>query len=401
MKRILFVDDEQHVLDGLRDLLFKQRREWDMAFALGGEAALGQMQSAPFDVIVSDLRMPGMDGAELLARVKQRFPATTRIVLAGHTELRAMERAVAVAHQFLGKPCDSETLRVVIERTCTLQALLQDESIRRVVGNIDRLPSVPSTYVELTRAIGGQDASMAEIARIVESDPAMCGKLLQIVNSAYFGLAQRMTSIRQAVSYLGLELLKGLVLNVHVFAAVQVAPSAGFSLDALQKHSLRTGRLARQFSKDPKLADDAFTAGVLHDIGKLVLAMCLQQRFGQVARAVVEHARPFHLVEADLLGVTHAEIGAYLLGVWGLPFAVVEAVAHHHAPSRVTGSSFEVVAVVHAAEVLAATLDPDPSEPMSDQELDLAALERAGLAGELPRWRALAQKEIDGVRRAG
>jgi HD-like signal output (HDOD) protein len=401
MKRILFVDDEQQVLDGLRDMLFKQRREWDMAFVLGGDAALAEMNDAPFDVIVSDMRMTGMDGAELLARVKQRFPATTRIVLAGHSEQQAMERAVAVAHQVLGKPCDSETLRVVIERTCTLQALLQDQAIRRVVGKIDRLPSVPSTYLELTRTIGSQDASMAEIARIVESDPAMCGKLLQIVNSAYFGLAQRMTSIRQAVAYLGLELLKGLVLNVHVFAAAQVAPSPGFSLEVLQQHSLRTGRLARQFLRDPKLADDAFTAGVLHDIGKIVLAMSLQQRFVEVTRAVIENKRPFHRVEADLLGVTHAEIGAYLLGVWGLPFAVVEAVAHHHSPGRVSGSSFEVVAVVHAAEVLSATLDPDPSEPMSDEELDVGALERAGLAGEIPRWRALAQKEIDGVRRAG
>jgi HD-like signal output (HDOD) protein len=388
MRRVLFVDDEQNVLDGLRNMLRRQRHVWDMVFARGAQAALVELEKAPFDVVVSDMRMPVTNGAALLQTVKQRYPSVARIILSGYVEHEAVVGALPVAHQFLSKPCDPETLRIVVERACELQALLTDEAIRSVVGRLDTLPSVPRTYWELRRVVDEPNVSAGDIASIVEKDPAMSVKILQLVNSAYFGLARRMTSVRHAVSYLGIELLKGLALTAHVFATMEASRVEGFSLDQLQRNSLLTAQLARQLPADSKRAEEAFTAALVHDIGKIVVAVVLPDRFSEIVRTARATGRSFHVVERELLGVTHAEIGAYLLGVWGLPFTIVEAVAYHHRPSSMVSSELcDVLAAVHVADAL---VDKDAAAPVDDK-LDIAFLERAGLADRLPIWRTKAE----------
>ena len=400
-KRILFVDDEQNVLHGLQDILRKHRKQWDMVFALGGEQALTELSKAPFDVVVSDMRMPGMDGATLLRHVQQEYPNVARLVLSGHAEREAVMRALPVAHQFLSKPCDAQMLRQVIERTCTLQALLHDDTVRTIVGRLERLPSVPRCYLELTTAISEPDSNLAKVGPIVEKDPAMSAKVLQLVNSAFFGAGQRITSVNRAVLYLGIELIQGLALSAEVFATLQGMPlDARFSLDRLQEHSLLTARLARRFVTDPKKADEAFAAAIVHDIGKIILALSFGSQYGEVLQSARARRLPGHVVEKEILGVTHAEVGAYLLGVWGLPYSIVEAVAYHHAPHLATGAP-EVVAAVHVADMLVDTmLDGDPAGSETDL-LDGVFLEEKGLSAMLPQWRALAVREFEVLSAAG
>ena len=187
MRRVLFVDDEHRILDGLQDLLRNIRPRMEMVFALGGESALNEMSKAPFDVIVSDMRMPGMDGAMLLRKVKEQYPEVARIILSGYADRNAIFMALGVSHQFLSKPCDSDRLCEVIERACKLRALLTDETLRKAVGGIEKLPSVPVMYQQLMIAMAGPEGSMQTITRIIEQDPAMCAKVLQLVNSACFG----------------------------------------------------------------------------------------------------------------------------------------------------------------------------------------------------------------------
>src|SRR5689334_13318739 len=244
--RILFVDDEASILDGLQNLLHKQRHLWHMVFSQSGEAALAELQKAPFDVIVSDMRMPGMDGATLLAAVKDSYPNVARIVLSGQAERDALIKALPIAHQFLSKPCDGEMLRVVIERACRLQRLLTDETIRTAIGKLDALPSAATTYSDLTQALASPDVGLTTVAAVVERDPAMAAKVLQLVNSAYFGLSQRITSVAQAMVYLGADTMKGLVLTSQVFALAEQKQVQGLSVDALQEHSLMTARLAKR-----------------------------------------------------------------------------------------------------------------------------------------------------------
>lgn len=391
-KRILFVDDEVQVLDGLRNLFRRQRHVWDMAFVTSGEAALAELNRAPFDVIVSDMRMPGMDGATLLRHVKADHPGVVRIVLSGHAERAAMVRALSVAHQFLSKPCEAESLRAALERTCALRDLLANDVIRRAAGQLDRLPSAPAAYWELAQALAQPDVVWQDVAAIVERDTAMAVKVLQLVNSPFFGLSRQVVSVQQAVMYLGIELLKGLSLGAHVFATLPSVDVPGFSLEQFQRHAQQTAQLARRFVNDPVRIDEAFTAAMVHDIGQIVLGLGMPAEFGAVCREVELTGRSVEDVERARLGVTHATVGAYLLGLWGLPFTIVEAVAYHHSPSAVPGGPREVLAALHVSEAFA-----DASDKGGDAEpvIDRRFIEDAGLGTRLEQWAVLVRRDAD------
>jgi len=396
MRRVLFVDDEARILEGLRRMLRPQRHEWEMAFAPGGEAALALMEASPFDVIVSDMRMAGMDGATLLCRVRELYPQMVRIVLSGHTELSTALRVVPVAHQFLAKPCDAEMLRVAIERACHLKALLSDGSIRRTVTALGDLPSLPRTYEALTQALADPDTSLQKVARIIEQDVGISAKVLQLVNSAFFGISHSMTNIQGAVSYLGINTLKNLVLSVEIFRAFKPQRELqGFCLEKLQHHAQLTAHIAARLPMPKHLADIAVVAGMLHDVGKLILAWKISEHFEKVLGEAQAENCPVYQVEERLDGFSHAEIGAYLLGLWGLPYTVVEAVALHHGPNRVPHQSFDAISAVYVANLLAHEIEDSSSGNSTVYNLDnyQEELTALGVADKIPEWRAMA-KEI-------
>ncbi|HZU83404.1 MAG TPA: response regulator [Polyangiaceae bacterium] len=384
MKRVLFVDDEPALLAGLRDRLRKHRREWDMVFALGGEAALAECARGAFDVVVSDMRMPEMDGATLLGRIQKEYPSTVRIVLSGHAERAAVMRALPVAHQYLSKPCDVETLRSVISRACALRDLMNDAALRSVVGRVDRLPSVSAIYTDLTTVLARDAASIDDVVRVVERDPAMCLKLLQIVNSAFFGLPRRVSAMREAISYLGIELLKSLVLAAQIFSSAEGAggPDAGW-LSAVQRHSMKVGRVTRAIAAQDR--EDAFMAGMLHDVGMILLALTDRARVSDIVESARSGGVPCHVAERERLGVTHAEVGAYILGTWGVPFVIAEAVAGHHEPANLGGSCFDLATALHVAECLVTEHDERAGDRLAP--LDLEHLEKVGALGLVPAWR--------------
>jgi putative nucleotidyltransferase with HDIG domain len=397
-KRILFVDDEQSLLDGLRDILRKQRHEWDMVFARGGEAALDELSKCAFDVVVSDMRMPGMDGATLLREVQKTYPRTARIVLSGHADRDAVMRTVPVAHQYLSKPSDAGVLRTVIEDACRLQGLLDDDVIQVVACGLDKLPSAPRCFLELTEAMTGSAGGLASVAGIIERDPAMSAKVLQLANSAYFGAGHHVTSVQRAVVYLGVDLIQSLVSTTQVFDTLRDSePPEVVALQAIQEHSLLTARLAKRLITDPARAEEAFAAGLVHDIGKIVLARAYRERYADVLALARRDRRPSYQVEKEVLGVTHAEAGAYLLGVWGLPAPIVETVAHHHTPRIVGAATREVLAAVHVANALTHGLTG--SEPRLDDAnaIDASYFNEAGLPSPLERWYEIAASELSGL----
>jgi HD-like signal output (HDOD) protein/ActR/RegA family two-component response regulator len=345
MKRILFVDDEPQILQALGNLLRKQRRTWEMVFASGGQAALEEMAKAPVDVIVSDMRMPEMDGATLLQKAKALYPSTARIVLSGQADRDLIVRVLPVSHQYLSKPCDGATLRRAIERACEIHALLENPSLRGEIGRIDHLPSTPEAYSQLRRSLARHDSCAEDVSRIVERDPAMTAKILQMVSSSYFGQPPAaVSSIRTAVSHIGLDVLGQLAKGHGTFSAaanllLTTDPEACASLRQLCDEAHAVGCEAQSMSDSVDAeSGEAFAAGLLHDVGKLVLAMAMPDRYADVLRRAHDSGRPLYEVEKELLGATHAEAGAYLLALWGLPVPVVEAIAAHHAePSPTHG----------------------------------------------------------------
>jgi HD-like signal output (HDOD) protein len=396
MRRVLFVDDEPQFLEGLQRLLRPQRHEWELAFASSGETALALMEASPFDVVVSDMRMPGMDGAALLARVLEAHPQVVRIILSDQTELSTALRVVPIAHQFLTKPCDAEMLRVAIERACHLKALLHDDSIRRIVGGLGELPPVPQTYHAMTLALAGPNNSIRNVARIIEADVAISAKILQLVNSAFFGAARSITNVQTAVCHLGINTLKSLVLSVEVFRVfAPKRPLPGFSLEDLQRHARLTSYIAARLPVPNHLVDIAVVAGMLHDVGKLIMAWKLPERFKKLMAEGREEQCPLYKVEEREYGFSHAEIGAYLLGLWGLPYAVVEAVALHHTPSRVPHRNFDAASAVYIANLLARELDSSPPLPWDDErQSDQQYLTSLGVQMDVPQWRAMAAEVL-------
>ncbi|MDA7977412.1 MAG: response regulator [Pirellulales bacterium] len=391
--RVLFVDDQPNVLSGLRRMLRSMRDEWDLEFAESGAQALQTMAKKPFDVVVSDMRMPGMDGVQLLNEVMTRFPNAVRIILSGQAEQASILRAVTPAHLFLTKPCDADTLKRTVSRACTLRSTLSNESLVELVSQVTALPSMPSVFGELLEEIQSQDASIMRIAELISRDVGMVAKLLQMVNSSFFGLPRRVESAAHAASLLGLDVLKPLVLTASVFSQFPPEAMRDFPVKAIEHHSLAVSHLAaecaRSVADDDALASDALLAGVVHDVGQLLLASKMPQEYKQAMALARERCVPLCEAERELLGNTHADVGAYLLGLWGLPNSIVEAVAFHHAPGDCESGQFTPLTAVHIANVLSNDMGDDASSVTGSIELDIEYLDRVGVVDRLPAWRQL------------
>lgn len=387
--RIIFVDDEANVLSGLRRMLRGQRKVWDMHFANGGMEALEAMGKESFDVIVSDMRMPGIDGAELLTRVSKLYPNTVRLVLSGQSEHEKIFRAIGPAHQFMSKPCDPDVLVETIQRACGLHSQLQDVSLKNLTSQISCLPSLPSIYRELVEELESDDASMDRIGDMIGSDLAMTAKVLQLVNSSFFGLPQHVTCPKHAASLLGFNIIRPLVLTAKAFSEYEDPQVKGFSLEQSIHHSLAVAvtakRIAEAETDQAQLIDDAFMAGMLHDIGKLILAVNKPEAFAEAAKFVSDEQVPLWMAEQRVFGTTHAEVGAHLLGLWGLPDPIVEAVAFHHRPSDACVAGFTPLAAVHVANTLQ---HPNRCDALDGEGTDCDAgfIESLGASSRLPVW---------------
>lgn len=352
-KRILFVDDEPLVLDGLRRTLRKLRGDYDMEFAGGGEQALEIMETRPFDVIVTDMRMPGMNGAELLNRVMELYPGTIRLVLSGHADQDMIAKCHGVAHQFLSKPCDPDLLTRCILQAGQLNAAFDGKDMAPVLNRIERLPSLPSLYIELCDALAAEGTSTAALGDIIAQDVGMTAKILKLVNSAFFGLPRAISSPAEAVTYLGIETLRSLVLAHGIFGEARLA-TPHLTLQQLWSHSLAVAvgsrALARVLDPSGESQDAAFSGGLLHDVGVLILAYNFPEQYEGIVDHVCQTAQPLPETELQSLGIRHEEVGAYLMGLWGLPTPIIRGILHHHRPMKSPNEN--AVASIHLSSAL-------------------------------------------------
>ncbi len=393
MKRILFVDDEKNVLEGVRRMMHGLRSEWQMEFVATGQEALVACEFSAFDVVVSDLRMPGMNGAELLGHIRSRYPATGRIILSGYSEMALTARAVPVAYRVLAKPCNPIDLKEAIDRVCTLQDVLAMPELRRLIGSIGELPSLSETYLALNQQLCDEQSTIASIVQIIERDVAMAAKILHIVNSGFFGISQRATNLEHAVCYLGIDTIRTLALcseTFRVFDPQSTIPVAFWQ--KMQRHARNTTLIAGTLPLTRAEREVTLIASLLHDVGTLVLASVLPEKFSSILAEMKQSGRSQVEVEEALLGISHAEIGAYLLGLWGINRAAIEAIAHHHHPRRIVHKGLDCSAAVYLANLLATHLDPlaegASGDALSDE--DTQNLEHLGVLDQYPLFCARA-----------
>jgi HD-like signal output (HDOD) protein/CheY-like chemotaxis protein len=402
-KRILFVDDEPNILKSFQRMLRDMREEWDMIFVSSAKEAIDTLGTEYFDVIVSDVLMPDMNGLELLNRVMKAYPKIIRIILSGHFDEDMTMGSIRLAHQSLHKPCSLDDLKSTIQRALRLQDELEGDELKEIVARMDRLPSLPILYDKIIKTLNSPDASMRKVGEIISMDMGMTAKVLQLVNSAYFGLRRHINTPAEAVVYLGLEQIKALVLSVHIFSQAELQGFSQKFLKDLWDHCFLTGMYAKTICQamhlDKSEHDIAFTAGVLHDVGKLIfIANYLDEYMRVVDRVKGEHVL-FGEAEKDQFRATHSEVGAYLLGIWGLPDKIVESVMFHHNPRGSTGEGFSPLTAVHIGNYFSG------KKVFAGQGmkavLDMEYLERLKVANRITEWELACMRLGDGKAAAG
>jgi len=397
--RIAFVDDEPHILRGIHRSMADMEDEWDMTFCASGQEVLAKMSERPFDVIVSDMRMPQMDGADLLNEVRHRYPETIRVILSGYADSDSVLRTVGPAHAYLAKPCDAVHLRDAIRRQIAVRALLDSPQLRAMLAGLTNLPSLPTLYLQLQAELLSPKSSAKSVAEIIARDVAMTAEILKMTNSAYFSTAGNVSSPLHAVKLLGMDIVQALVLKIGVFRQFAGKPDVAPLLETLTLRSFAIADLAERIAVveggDVVQSKSARVAAMLSDIGIVVL---LDGKPDEYRRLLAKVGRDGSLsvLEREAFGADHALIGAYLLGVWGFSDSIVEALiycAHPHACPRRDNLA---LTALHAATVLGPRMPLLPEGLAVDDDLDIVYLTEAHCADHVPRWRGLATTSSKG-----
>jgi putative nucleotidyltransferase with HDIG domain len=385
--RIMFVGEDQELWPQL--LRSSGSERWRMTFAHTADEALVALDEQGFDAVVANLSLRGMSGPEFLHEVRQRRPEIWRFLRA---EAKATHEATGwagAAHQLIDVPDDVDAIQSRLAKAFRSEFWMPSPIAQNLLTLCPVLPSPPKLYHRILDALSSEGASLEKIGELIEEDPPMSAKILKLVNSAVFALQMDVTRASDAVMYLGLETTKAMILLAHSVSSFQAAERAEFSMDQLVRHSVTTARFARWISQVEcprgQTPDQAFTAGLLHDVGQFLLAANRSEAFART----IQHARkmkvPLRRAEIDFFGVDHAELGAALLASWGLPQPVVEAVALHHAPRWLGEPNFCATTAVHAGNVIAS--NEETNHGLERPQIDQAYLDAGGYGESLEGWR--------------
>lgn len=354
MERILFVDESADVLEGFKRVLSKMRKEWRMDFVTSGEDALERVERGEYTAVVSDTGMPGISGIQLMQIIRENHPGIARIIVSANSDMRELMDALGTAHQFLVKPVEPEMLKDTLLRVMNLMKELRDPGLKVLLNKINSLPTQPELHLELLQAVSS--GSVREIGSIIEKDPSIAVKVLQLVNSPFLGVNRHITDITHAVTLLGIDILKGLVLSLEIFSRFPLAGAARRELDVIFAHCTAVANYARvianEISTAKDIANEAYIGGILHDVGKLVILANFTDQYFAIKDEIEQTDQSSIEVERRVLGTDHARLGAYLLGLWGLPEMLVSTVAYHHTPAAYYYKSFSPVLAVHIANAL-------------------------------------------------
>lgn len=349
-----------------------------MEFAATAEQALAALEERKFDALVTDLLLPGMGGAQLLERVGEQQPGAVRLVLSGENDARPALQALTMVHQLLNKPCGVETLRENLSRGFAIEKLLANTSLRGIVEHVERLPSRPRTYGALCQVMAKPTYLAAEVAGVVERDAAVASHLLRMANKPVYGGFSSTSSISQAVVRLGSRMVRSMVLAAEMAARFErTAPVGDVTVDTVNDASIRIGHAARQLILQRSMraredAEEAFLIGLIHQVGTLVMMESMRKPFKAALREHQATGEPMAQCERKHVGADASSIGAFLIARWGLPYSVIEGVAHAGDPARWAGNAMNPAVAVTAAKL---ALDHEEPPETLLEPLPLSAIE--------------------------
>lgn len=393
MKRnIYFIGFAGAELSSLESALAALSALWEVTWPENTTKADHVLAAAPPDAIVINMAPQDHAGAQWLHDTAARWPKAVLFIIGEISDQSLIVNCIGGTHQFISRPVKGTELTAIVQRGLALDAWLSSDALQALAPRLRRLPSLPATYFELLKQIESPAFSTQSIGEVIARDPVVTARLLQLVNSSAFALAQKVTDPADAVSLLGIETIKAMVLCLQVFSPSDETRRSGVDPEQLWTHSFQVANVARQITASetgsPRLANDAFTAGLLHDVGRIVLAANLPQEYNRAMAAAQAQGLALTETEAAEFGVNHAQVGAYLMGRWGMPAALVEATAAHHAPSQTRAQEFSVLTAVHVANVIVHAGDA-PAPGRVRPQFDAAYLETIGLADRPAAWQRL------------
>lgn len=382
MRRLLLVDDERALLDGLKKVLRPWRNDWEFETAVGGRAAVEALAASRFDAVVSDARMPDLDGEAVLRATGEKQPTAVRIILSGQVDAKSSHRLAAISHQFLVKPSTAQAIMAAVEDCCALTHSLEREETRKLVASLGQLPVSPTVYHRITELIERPNSSSDDVASIIGSDLVLTASVLRFVNSAFFGLNRVIEDVREAIILLGFERLRELVLLSELFPAVD---PLGL-LEDVRRRGLFRSQVARLITQGTPFTHLASEASLLSDLGVYALAWRQPDIYRGIWGRYRAGEAPLEVLEREVFGASHAEVGAVLLGLWRIPSAVINAVRwHHDRPSE--GASLDA----RTATALAVLLEGETMGVVPRAEVDALA-GQLQLSSLLPALRSFAAR---------
>lgn len=391
-KNILLVDEDILILKALKRSLRQLSDQWEITYAQNPHEALEKLELGSVDILITEVHLSTADGEHFLRSFLTKHPNAARIILTGYTAADAIFKFAGLAHQLLAKPWSDQTLIETIQRADLISRMLSDKKLKRTLNLIENFPSIPSVYLELSQKLRTGDPSLQEIGEIIIRDPSLVIKLLQIVNSPYYGLPMPVTDPQKAVALLGLDVVKGFVLTSGLFNQYEKKKIANLKIETLWQHSLKTANIVRQIAKnehlDKEISEASFIASLLHDVGKIIVAANFPAEFQEICSRSEIESVPFWHIEQQVLGATHAQIGAYILGLWGLPLAVIQAVHEHHQPDLSEHTGIDQTALVHIANAIEKTAVKESGQVPVD--IDPAYIQDLHLKECIAKW----QKQI-------
>ncbi|HEY6229178.1 MAG TPA: response regulator, partial [Verrucomicrobiae bacterium] len=375
-------------LRGLQRMLRPLANEWEMAFVESGPKALEAMAKTAYSVVVTDMRMPGMNGAQLLGEISQKYPKSVRIILSGHADKNLVVQCIGTAHQFLAKPCEPDSLKAAVQRASQFERSVKSEILKELIAKMETLPSMPELFHRITQKLRDEKCSLDDVGELIATDIAMTAKLLKLVNSAFFGLRRQISNPQEAVTFLGLDTIKALTLAVNAFDSFEDKAPGPWSIEQLWQHSMQIGNWCKNIARFEEYSDaevdDCFISGMLHDVGKLALSSNLSKEYRECLKIAEAEKIPLQAAEEKVFGANHADVGGYLLSLWGLPARVVDAIAFHHNPSRSLIDGPAPIAAVHVADTFSGELET-VEPPLLDEEY----IKARGLTEKLEAWKDL------------
>jgi HD-like signal output (HDOD) protein len=377
MNAILVVDDEEAIARSLCRTL--RRHDYQMHSAFSGAEALEVLRRENIDMVISDMRMPGMTGYDLLSIVKREYPRVLRVVLSGYADAETMVKTVAdgVARTFLTKPCGNEELKTHIGHLFELHARLRERRLTEKITEIENLPGLPTLYNRLVECIQ-KNASMDEVAEVISHDPHFTAQILHIANSSFY--AAHIGSIKFACVYLGLDTIKNLVLTTEIFRSFAVGEPERLAISRLWAHSALANKIFHFLYRKVhagKVPDEYSCCGLLHDVGLLIMIRYFPQRYFEMEKTLHGGGEPggrprIEEVERAMGEAPHAALGAFLLDWWNLPYSLVETSMFHHTPADPAVINREICSLVHVADCLSWQIVDGLAEPAA---LDARAFE--------------------------